>query len=90
MRFGSSKDAELVSFMNAMVNAHGERLLRYKGILNVLGHEQKVIFQGVHQLMSHDMGRAWTKDEERVSKLVFIGIALPRELFLRSLQLCLS
>lgn len=39
--------------------------------------------------MSHDLGAAWSRDEERVSKLVFIGIELPRDLFLRSLQLCL-
>ncbi len=76
-------------FMNAMVNSQGPRLLRYKGILNMHGQPRKVVLQGVHQLMSHDVGAPWVQGEARVSRLVFIGIELPRELILRSLQQCL-
>jgi G3E family GTPase len=76
-------------FMNAMVNSQGPRLLRYKGILNMHGQPRKVVLQGVHQLMSHDVGDPWTQGESRVSRLVFIGIELPRELFMRSLRQCL-
>jgi hypothetical protein len=39
--------------------------------------------------MSHDVGAPWAHGEARVTKLVFIGIELPRELILRSLQMCL-
>ena len=76
-------------FMNAVVNSHGAGLLRYKGILHMQGHDRKVVFQGVHQLMSHDVGNPWEDGEARLSKLVFIGIDLPREVFLRSLEQCL-
>lgn len=76
-------------FMNAMVNSHGARLLRYKGILSMAGSDRRVILQGVHQLMSHDLGAPWGPDEARMSKLVFIGVELPREMILRSLQQCL-
>ena len=76
-------------FMNAMVNSHGPRLLRYKGILNLHGQDRRVVLQGVHQLMSHDVGNPWDHGERRMSKLVFIGIDLPRELMVRSLQQCL-
>jgi G3E family GTPase len=75
-------------FMNAVVGSHGPKLLRYKGVLNMHGVDNKVVFQGVHQLMSSDLAAPW-HDEARVSKLVFIGIDLPKELFLRSLQYCL-
>jgi G3E family GTPase len=81
--------ARFVQFMTAMVNSFGPRLLRYKGILNMQGQDRKVVLQGVHQLMSHDLGAPWIQDEARVSKLVFIGIELPRDLILRSLQQCL-
>jgi hypothetical protein len=47
-----------------------------------------VVLQGVHQLMSHDVGNPWNHGEQRISKLVFIGIELPRELMMRSLQQC--
>ncbi len=76
-------------FMNALIKSHGPRLLRYKGILNMLGSERRIILQGVHQLMSHDQGSPWECGESRISKLVFIGIDLPREVILRSLQQCL-
>ena len=75
--------------MNAMVDSQGPRLLRYKGILNMYGLNRKVVLQGVHQLMSHDVGEPWIQGEVRVSKLVFIGIELPRELIMSSLQKCL-
>ena len=74
--------------MNAMINSHGPRLLRYKGILNMYGQDRNVVLQGVHQLMSHDVGNPWDQGE-RISKLVFIGIELPQELMMRSLQQCL-
>jgi G3E family GTPase len=76
-------------FMNAMINSLGPQLLRYKGILNMHGLESKIVLQGVHQLMSHDVGAPWIQGEARVSKLVFIGIELPREMIMRSLQQCL-
>ncbi len=81
--------AKLEDFLGAIVNIYGPRMLRYKGVLNMKGTERKVIFQGVHQLMGSDLGPAWAKDEKRLSKMVFIGIELPREIFLQGLEQCL-
>ena len=81
--------ARLELFLSAMVNGYGPRMLRYKGVLHMKGAERKVIFQGVHQLMSSDLGPPWAEGEKRNSKLVFIGIELPEALFLRSLEQCL-
>lgn len=76
-------------FMNAMVSSHGAALLRYKGVLNMAGLDHKVIFQGVHQLMSHHVGASWHPDDQRQSKLVFIGLRLPQSVMTQSLQQCL-
>jgi G3E family GTPase len=76
-------------FMNAIVTSLGPALLRYKGVLHVAGLDQKVIFQGVHQLMSHDAGSPWEANERRESRLVFIGLDLPQALLTRSLRQCL-
>jgi G3E family GTPase len=54
------------------------------------GTERKVIFQGVHQLMGSDLGQPWEKNEKRMSKMVFIGIDLPRDIFMQGLQQCVS
>jgi G3E family GTPase len=81
--------AKLEDFLGAIVNIYGPRMLRYKGVLHMNGTERKVIFQGVHQLMGSDLGPAWTADEQRNSKMVFIGIDLPKDIFLQGLQQCL-
>jgi G3E family GTPase len=82
--------ARLEDFLGSIVNIYGPRMLRYKGVLLMQGTERKVIFQGVHQLMGSDLGPVWGKDEERMSKLVFIGIDLPREIFEQGLEQCLA
>jgi G3E family GTPase len=64
-------------------------MLRYKGILNMQGVERKVLFQGVHQLMGSDLGPLWQEGEPRMSKMVFIGIDLPRDILLQGLEQCL-
>jgi G3E family GTPase len=78
--------AKLEDFLGAIVNIYGPRMLRYKGVLNMEGTERKVIFQGVHQLMGSDLGPAWAADEARVSKMVFIGIDLPKDIFMQGLE----
>jgi len=81
--------AKLEDFLGAIVNIYGPRMLRYKGVLNMKGTERKVIFQGVHQLMGSDLGPEWGKDEQRQSRMVFIGIELPREILEQGLEQCL-
>lgn len=81
--------AKLEDFLGAVVNIYGPRMLRYKGVLHMKGTERKVIFQGVHQLMGSDLGPQWAEGEARGSKMVFIGIDLPRDIFLQGLEQCL-
>ena len=81
--------AKLEDFLGAIVNIYGPRMLRYKGVLHMQGTDRKVIFQGVHQLMGSDLGPAWGAEEARMSKMVFIGIDLPQDIFLQGLEQCL-
>ncbi|MES2942773.1 MAG: GTP-binding protein [Pseudomonadota bacterium] len=81
--------AKLEDFLGAVVNIYGPRMLRYKGVLNMQGTERKVIFQGVHQLMGSDLGPAWAEGETKTSKMVFIGIDLPKDIFIQGLEQCL-
>jgi G3E family GTPase len=78
--------AKLEDFLGAVVNIYGPRMLRYKGVLHMVGTERKVIFQGVHQLMGSDLGPAWLDGEVRNSKMVFIGIDLPKDILLQGLE----
>ncbi|MGL4808983.1 MAG: GTP-binding protein, partial [Giesbergeria sp.] len=81
--------AKLEDFLGAIVNIYGPRMLRYKGVLHMKGTERKVIFQGVHQLMGSDLGPQWAEGEKRQSKMVFIGIELPRDILEQGLDQCL-
>ena len=81
--------AKLEDFLGAIVNVYGPRMLRYKGVLYMNGTDRKVIFQGVHQLMGSDLGPPWGVDEKRNSKMVFIGIDLPKDIFLQGMLQCL-
>jgi G3E family GTPase len=82
--------AKLEDFLGAIVQVYGPKMLRYKGVLNMKGTDKKVIFQGVHQLMGSDLGPKWAPGEKKTSKMVFIGIDLPRDVFLQGLEQCLT
>ena len=81
---------KLEDFLGSMVQIYGPRMLRYKGVLHVAGMDRKVVFQGVHQLMGSDVGPKWTPGETKISKMVFIGIDLPQDLFKAGLDQCLA
>ena len=82
--------AKLEDFLGAIVNIYGPRMLRYKGVLDMVGTDRKVIFQGVHQLMGSDLGPEWAPGEVRNSKMVFIGIDLPKDILVQGLDQCLA
>ena len=81
--------AKLEDFLGAIVQVYGPKMLRYKGVLHMKGSDRKVIFQGVHQLMGSDLGPKWAPGEEKGSKMVFIGIDMPKDVLLQGLEQCL-
>ncbi len=81
--------AKLEDFLGAIVQVYGPKMLRYKGVLHMKGSDKKVIFQGVHQLMGSDLGPKWMPGEKKQSKMVFIGIDLPKDILLQGLEQCL-
>ena len=81
--------AKLEEFLGAVVQVYGPKMLRYKGVLNMKGTDKKVIFQGVHQLMGSDLGPKWAPGETKTSKMVFIGIDLPKDILMQGLEGCL-
>jgi G3E family GTPase len=78
----------LDAFLASMVDLYGADMLRYKGVLDVAGRDERVIFQGVQTLTEVAWGAPW-QAEPRASALVFIGRDLPRALLERGLEACL-
>lgn len=79
----------LDEFLGAITQVYGNDMLRYKGVLNMEGMSRRVIFQGVHMMMGSDVGKTWDKGERRMSKMVFIGRKLPRDVIVKGLEQCL-
>ena len=80
----------LEDFLGGLVQVYGPDLLRYKGILYIKGVNRRMLFQGVHMMMGAEPGKAWTTQEKKATKMVFIGRKLPQEIFTRGLEQCLA
>ncbi|CAD7947670.1 unnamed protein product [Amoebophrya sp. A25] len=81
----------LEEWIGSLLQKEGQRLLRFKGVLSVKGFDQKFVFHGVHMLFDGNFFGEWEEpEEERVSRVVFIGINLNRETLMRGLRACIA
>ena len=69
---------KLSSFMEQLLEKHGNRLLRYKGVLAAADEPRRLIFQGVLRLYGFDFGAQWGAQTPK-SVMVFIGDQLPQD-----------
>ena len=79
---------KLEDFLSGILEVFGEKMLRYKGVLYVKGSPRKVVFQGVHQMMGSDLAGPWGA-EPKQTRMVFIGIDLPKDTLMAGLEGCL-
>lgn len=61
------------TWIRQFIMDRGVDILRTKGILNLQGQQNRYVFQGVHMVMDSAWGAAWSEDEAKTSRLVFIG-----------------
>lgn len=78
----------LERFLGSVCRMYGTKLWRCKGILDVEGATDRIVFQGVHTTTAMETGKQWGANEKRESALVFIGTGLPRELLEAGLDQC--
>ncbi|KAL3660202.1 hypothetical protein V7S43_014733 [Phytophthora oleae] len=71
--------ALLEEWIDDLLETEGDDLLRYKGVVNVAGMDQKYVFQGVHTLFNGRFAGNWAPSEKRETRFVFIGKNLDRE-----------
>ncbi len=68
----------------------GAQLLRWKGILSFAGEDKRFVFQAVHMIMDGELQRDWKPGETRMSRLVFIGHALPTDALRKGFEACIA
>jgi G3E family GTPase len=71
-------------WLTMLLNRHGERILRVKGILALAGEERPVVVHGVQHLVHAPTHLGHWPDEDRRSRLVFIVEGLEPDLIRRS------
>jgi len=76
------------NWMGDLRTNQGQDLLRYKGILDIAGSDQRLAIQGVHMMMEGSNLSPWKADAKRQSRLVFIGRKLDEKQLRDGFNLC--
>ncbi|HVY35092.1 MAG TPA: GTP-binding protein [Caulobacteraceae bacterium] len=64
---------KVTAWLNQVLVDQGPDILRAKGIVDVQGESKRLVFQAVHMMLEGDLQRDWKPDEDRYSRMVFIG-----------------
>lgn len=77
-------------FVQVLLHFQSMRIYRMKGILNIDGQPNKVIFQSVQKQVVFTKGSEWQPNENRQTTLVVIGNGLSKTAFDKKLKQCFA
>ncbi|SCX22270.1 putative GTP-binding protein YjiA [Agrobacterium sp. DSM 25558] len=77
-----------LNWLQSTVQAFGMDMLRMKGIISFAGDADRFVVQAVHMLLEGEHQRPWKDSEERVTRLVFIGRDLPKDIITDGFAKC--
>jgi G3E family GTPase len=81
---------KVTAWLQALLQQQGQNILRTKGILDVKGRDDRLVFQAVHMVMEGDFQAAWKEGDKRYSRIVFIGRNLDDEELQRGFAACVA
>ncbi|MFN5980117.1 MAG: CobW family GTP-binding protein, partial [Pseudanabaena sp.] len=61
------------SWISELLRTQGQDIFLSKGIINLAGSDDRLVFQGVHMQFDATRDRPWNNNELRKNQLVFIG-----------------
>ena len=79
---------KLNDWIGDLLKERGEQILRMKGIVAVAGRRERFVFHAVHMIFEGAEGAPWAEGERRTTRVVMIGIGLPRHELRRGLAGC--
>jgi len=81
---------KITRWLDQLLADQGPDILRAKGIIDVAGEEKRLVFQAVHMILEGDLQREWKADEERYSRMVFIGRNLDEAALRQGFEACVA
>ena len=88
LRGGDLDPNKFLPWIEKITQIDGPDILRLKGIVAFKDDPERFVVQGIHMILEGDHQREWRDDEERSSRLVFIGRNLDREKLERTFAAC--
>jgi len=88
-REGEVVEERFEQFMSNVIRKWGANIYRAKGIINISGNPNKLVFHGVHELFDTNNQTPWGKDDKKTNKLVFIGKDLQKDILQKGFGYCL-
>jgi len=78
-------------WMTSLLREKAVNIYRSKGIVSIMGSDERYVFQAVHMLMNFGPleEQPWGPDEKRMNRFCFIGKNLDREELTEGLKACL-
>ncbi len=86
---GAVNPYKFQAWISELLKTQGQDIFRSKGIINLSGSEERLVFQGVHMQFDATRDRPWRDNELRKNQLVFIGRHLDDEKLRDGFRLCL-
>ena len=86
---GAVNQYKFQAWISELLKTQGQDIFRSKGIINLAGSEDRLVFQGVHMQLDATRDRPWRDNEVRKNQLVFIGRHLEEEKLRDGFRLCL-
>jgi len=80
---------DVSKWVRNLLMTKGTDIFRMKGVLAIANSEEKFVYQGVHMIFSGAFDSRWGDDEDRVSKIVFIGKNLDHDELRSGFTACL-
>ncbi|SCX35601.1 CobW family GTP-binding protein [Agrobacterium rosae] len=77
-----------LEWMKSTVGTFRLALLRMKGTISFADDNERFVVQAVHMILEGDNQRSWKDGEERITRLVFIGRNLPKDIITKGFLSC--
>ena len=83
-------EEKFCAWLSETIDRFGAELLRFKGVINMAGTDQRYVVNGVHMMVEADYDNSTQKRKSNISRMVFIGKDLQKEVLRTGFMECVK